>query len=406
MSEMMGARAGGPFFMEQSMRWFGPADPVSLPDLRQAGCEGVVTALHHIPNGAVWPVADIAARKREIEAHGMRWSAVESLPVDERIKTQRPGFETCIDNYIASLRNLAACGIDVVTYNFMPLLDWTRTDLAFTLPDGGRALKFELDAVAAYDIHMLRRPNAQRDYSPAIAAAAAARFASMDDAQRLQLERTIIKGLPGSEESFTSRDFLAAIEGYAGIDHARLRDHLTYFLERVCPVADELGLRMAIHPDDPPYTMFGLPRVVSTEDDVAVLFARVPNPSNGLCFCAGSFSIRPDNDLVRMVERFGARIWFTHLRNTRRELNGDFYESPHLDGSVDMAAVVHALCRAGQRHARRIVMRPDHGHQILDDLKKSTNPGYSAIGRLKGLAELRGLELGIMRSDPALRPAG
>jgi mannonate dehydratase len=393
--------ASRPYSMEQSMRWFGPLDPVSLPDLRQAGCEGVVTALHHIPNGEVWPVEAIRERKALIEAHGMRWSAVESLPVDERIKTRRPGVDGCIANYIASLRNLAACGIDIVTYNFMPLLDWTRTDLAFTLPDGGKALKFELDAVAAYDIHILQRPGAADDYSPAIRDAAAARHAAMNGDDIARLERNIIKGLPGSEESFTSRDFLRAIEGYAGIDHARLRDHVVRFLEAVCPVADELGIRLVIHPDDPPYTMFGLPRVVSTEDDVAELFARVPNPSNGLCFCAGSFSIRPDNDLVRMIERFGSRIWFTHLRNTRREANGDFVESPHLDGSVDMAAVVRALCVVGQRHTRRIVMRPDHGHQILDDLRKTTNPGYSAIGRLKGLAELRGLELGILRSDPA-----
>ncbi|MBW8882458.1 MAG: mannonate dehydratase, partial [Asticcacaulis sp.] len=253
-------------------------------------------------------------------------------------------------------------GIDLVTYNFMPLLDWTRTNLAFVLPDGGRALKFELDAVAAYDIHMLRRPGAADDYTPAIRERAARRFAAMDAVEQKRLERTIIRGLPGSEESFGSRDFLAAIDGYAGVDHARLREHLVQFLRQVCPAADDLGVRLAVHPDDPPYTMFGLPRVVSTEDDVAALFARVPNPSNGLCFCAGSFSIRPDNDLVGMIERFGARIWFTHLRNTRREANGDFHESAHLDGSIDMAAVVRALCIAGQRHARRIVMRPDHGH--------------------------------------------
>jgi mannonate dehydratase len=381
--------------MTQTMRWFGPNDPVRLRDIRQAGATEVVTALHEIPNGAVWEVDAIARRKADVRASGLDWTVVESLPVNETLKTRSGDWDRLIDQYRQSLRNLAACGIRVVTYNFMPLLDWTRTDLGWELPDGARALRFEAVAVAAYDLFILRRPGAADAYDAATQAAAEARYAAMDDAARATLERTIIAGLPGSEEGFTSPQFLRAIETYADIDAARLRANHIAFLEAVCPLADELGVQLVVHPDDPPFPIFGLPRVVSTEADVADLFARVPNASNGLCLCTGSFGVRADNDLPGMVERLGSRIGFLHLRSVEREADGAFHEAAHLEGGAQMAAVVAAVHRLSVRDGRSIPMRPDHGHQMLDDLNRTTNPGYSLLGRMRGLAELRGLEQGI-----------
>ncbi|WP_019603640.1 mannonate dehydratase [Teredinibacter turnerae] len=384
--------------MEHTMRWFGPADPVSLSDLRQAGCAGVVTALHHIPNGVVWQQADIEARKREIEAAGMRWNVVESLPVHEDIKSQQSGFEQLIENYKESLRNLAACDVRVVTYNFMPLLDWTRTDLGYAMPDGGKALRFDMIQVAAYDIHILQRPDAAADYSEIVQQLAAEKVAAMSDDDKIALEKTIVAGLPGSEVSFSTEAFLEAIMAYHDIGPEQYKANLIYFLQAICPLADELGIKLVVHPDDPPFAIYGLPRVVSTAQDLRDIFSAVPNPSNGLCFCAGSFSIRADNNLTEMVREFGERIHFIHLRNTQREEYGSFHESQHLNGSIDMYDVINAIMDVSAARNESIAMRPDHGHQILDDLKKRANPGYSAIGRLKGLAELRGLELGIYRA--------
>ncbi|MGW8280647.1 mannonate dehydratase [Sphingomonas aurantiaca] len=381
--------------MTQTMRWFGPNDPVPLHAIRQAGATGIVTALHEVANGEVWAADAIAARRRIVEDAGLEWKVVESLPVAEALKTRSPDWDRLIEAYVASLRNLAGQGVEVVTYNFMPLLDWTRTDLSWALPDGARALRFELRALAVYDIHILRRPGAERDYAPDVVAAAAERFAGMDDAARTTLERTIIAGLPGSEESFSSPQLLAQIETYADVDAARLRANHVAFLEEVCPVAEAEGIRLVVHPDDPPFPIFGLPRVVSTEADVSALYAAVPSVANGLCFCSGSFGVRADNDLPGMVRRLGDRIGFVHLRSVQRELDGAFHEAAHLEGDADMPAIMAELVALQARTGQSLPMRPDHGHQMADDLNRHTNPGYSLIGRLRGLAELRGLETGL-----------
>lgn len=378
----------------QTWRWYGPNDPVSLQDVKQAGATGIVTALHHIPHGEIWPLEDIKERKAIIEAAGLHWAVVESVPVHEAIKTRRPGAEKYLENYNTSLKNLAACGIKTVCYNFMPVLDWTRTQLDLEMTDGSKALYFNWTDLAVFDIHILKRPNAEADYPANILAKAKARFESLSEAELTELRINVLMGIP-NEKEIELETLRASIDEYQTIGREGLKANLAWFLAGIATTCTETGIKMTIHPDDPPYPILGLPRIASTKEDLTNILRSVDQPFNGICYCTGSLGAGVDNQLVDIFEAVKERVYFLHLRNVTKDEEGNFYEADHLGGDVNMYEVMKAITAENAKREQPMPFRPDHGHQMLDDLNKVTNPGYSAIGRLRGLAELRGLEMGI-----------